>query len=142
MAATYTYADLVLMVSKGFPSPFVEQYQGIVCNLATNLIWYSYDWRESIEMSKTLSLQQTQYPQTSKGSERQLSANMVRGKMVAVPLKKLSQSKRISSLPKSELCLTPFPMNRKSRASESSLERLRTSALPITGSKGLIKSAQ
>lgn len=46
---TYRYADIVLMVSKQFPSPLVEQFQGIVCNLATNLIWYSYDWRESIE---------------------------------------------------------------------------------------------
>lgn len=49
MAATLRYSDVLSMVDKIMPSAVVAQYQGIVCNAATDLIWMAYDWKESIE---------------------------------------------------------------------------------------------
>lgn len=48
MAATLKYSDVLSMVDKIMPSPVVAQYQGIVCNAATDLIWMAYDWKESL----------------------------------------------------------------------------------------------
>lgn len=49
MAATYTYNDLLSMV-KTFPRDQQNNLAPVLCNLATNLIWHAYDWRESISV--------------------------------------------------------------------------------------------
>jgi hypothetical protein len=36
------------MIDKTVPSTVVAQFQGIVCNMATELIWKAYDFRETI----------------------------------------------------------------------------------------------
>ena len=48
MARTFRYSDILSIVSKQFPRIVEDQYASICSNMATNLIWYAYDWRESL----------------------------------------------------------------------------------------------
>jgi len=47
MALTYKYQDVLSMI-KTFPSGAENHFAPLVCNVATNLIWHAYDWRESL----------------------------------------------------------------------------------------------
>lgn len=49
MAQTYRYSDVLSIVSKTFPRIVEDQFSSICSNLATNLIWYGYDWRQSLK---------------------------------------------------------------------------------------------
>jgi len=48
MAATYSYADIISMIDRIIPSPIAIQYQGVICNMATELIWRAYDFKETV----------------------------------------------------------------------------------------------
>lgn len=48
MGITYTYFDVLTMVGKTMPKAAEDQFAATACNLATNLIWDQYDWRESL----------------------------------------------------------------------------------------------
>lgn len=48
MAITFTYADVLSLIAKTLPKTWEDTYSATACNLATNLIWEGYDWRESL----------------------------------------------------------------------------------------------
>ena len=48
MARTYNYADLGNVISRNSMRTVEDDLQAIVSNMATNLIWNAYDWRESL----------------------------------------------------------------------------------------------
>lgn len=49
MARTLRYSDILEVVTLTLPKDVAAQYVSVAANLATNLIWYAYDWRESLE---------------------------------------------------------------------------------------------
>ncbi len=50
MAATYTYADALNFLQPQIPAVTQDQKAAAICNIATNLIWNAFDWRETIEV--------------------------------------------------------------------------------------------
>lgn len=48
MAKTLSYGDALNVVGKQVPRQYEEDLAAHCCNLANNLIWNKYDWRESI----------------------------------------------------------------------------------------------
>lgn len=46
---TLRYSDILSIVSKGTPRVAEAEFSSVASNLATNLIWYAFDWRESLE---------------------------------------------------------------------------------------------
>lgn len=50
MAQTYTYADALNFVRTQVPATTEDQKAAVICNIATNLIWNAFDWRETIEV--------------------------------------------------------------------------------------------
>lgn len=50
MSATYTYADAMNFIRPQVPATAEDQKSATMCNIATNLIWNAFDWRESIEV--------------------------------------------------------------------------------------------
>ena len=49
MANTYTYGDVINAVASSIPRVREESLAPTVCNMATGLIWNSFDWRETIK---------------------------------------------------------------------------------------------
>ena len=50
MSYTYTYADAINFVRPQVPATAEDQKAATMCNIATNLIWNAFDWRETIEI--------------------------------------------------------------------------------------------
>ena len=48
MAKTYTYNDAWNVARKQVPSSTEADHAATICNLATNEVWGSFDWRESL----------------------------------------------------------------------------------------------
>jgi len=48
MAKTYTYADVLNAIQKQVPRSTEDVNAATICNMAQNMIWNAYDWRESL----------------------------------------------------------------------------------------------
>jgi hypothetical protein len=48
MGYTFTYTDALNSVRSSFPVKDEDAKAAIMCNLALNMIWFGYDWRESL----------------------------------------------------------------------------------------------
>lgn len=48
MASTYTYQNALSLIQKAHPRLEEGQFHPAICNMATNLIWNAFDWRESL----------------------------------------------------------------------------------------------
>lgn len=50
MALTSTYADALNFIQPQVPAVLQDQKAATICNIGTNLIWNSFDWRETLEI--------------------------------------------------------------------------------------------
>jgi len=49
MAKTFTYTDVLTVIGKSLPKAIEDQFSSLAANIGTNLIWYGFDWRDSIK---------------------------------------------------------------------------------------------
>lgn len=49
MARTFTYGDAINAITRFIPRNVEDGAQSTICNLATDVIWRAYDWRESLD---------------------------------------------------------------------------------------------
>jgi hypothetical protein len=49
MAKTFSYTDVLSVVGKSLPKALEDQFSSLAANVGTNLIWYGFDWRESMK---------------------------------------------------------------------------------------------
>lgn len=50
MAKTLRYTDVLDVAGKGLPKRLEDNFASMAANSGTNLVWYAYDWRESLKV--------------------------------------------------------------------------------------------